>query len=156
MTGRPEVERHRQKLDATFERALSIRDDTELLSDFARLLCVLVAGFLEQAVIEFVVEYARAHSDLSVQRYVEYRVRQFTNANTQRIIELLGAFDSAWRTHLESYFIDEHKDAVNSVVDLRHAIAHGQFVGITMVRIKDYYGHVKHVVDHIAGLCFPN
>lgn len=155
MTGRAEVERQRQKLDATFKRASSIGGDVELLSDFARYLCVLVAGFLEQAVIELVLEHVRNHSHTSVQRHVEQHLRQFTSAKSQRIIDLIGGFDPDWRKDLEAYLVDEYKDAVDSVVDLRHTISHGRSVGVTIARVQDYYGRVKHVVGHIADLCTP-
>ena len=49
MTGKAEVDRQRQQLDATFKRAANLGADAELLSDYARHLCVLVSGFLEQA-----------------------------------------------------------------------------------------------------------
>jgi len=157
MKGRAEVERQKQKLDATFGRVSKVvpLDDAELLSDFARYLCVLVAGFLEQSVIELTLEHVRNHSEASVQGYAESRLRQFTTANAQRIMDLMGTFDAGWRSDLESYLVDERKAAVDSVVALRHNIAHGRYVGVTMATIKEYYPRVKHVVDHIADLCVP-
>ena len=155
MTGRGEIERRKQELDATFQRAASTQGEAELLSDFARFLCVLVAGFLEQALVELVLEHVRTHSDPSVQRHVEQRLRHFTNAKAQRLIEILGSFDPDWRISLQGYLVDEHKDAVDGIVDLRNAISHGRSVAVTMVRVQDYYGRVKHVVDHIADLCVP-
>ncbi len=56
MTGRAEVDRQRQQLDTTFSRASGLDADAELLSDFARYLCVLVSGFVEQATIELLIE----------------------------------------------------------------------------------------------------
>ena len=153
--GRVEIHRHRQRLDATFERAVSITDDPELLSDFARYLCVLVAGFLEQATVEIALQHVRTHSQPSIQRHVESRLRQFTNANTQRIVQLFGSFDPDWRTDLESHLVDEYKAAVDSVVALRHRVAHGQNAGVTMASVRSYYDRVKRVVDHVADLCIP-
>jgi len=155
MTGRAEVDRQRQRLDATFQRAAGIGGDAELLSDFARYLCVLVAGFLEQAVIELFLEYVRVHSQECVQRHVEGRLRQWTSANAQRILDLLGGFEPAWRADLELYLVDEYKDAVDGIVDLRHTISHGRYVGVTMVGARDYYARVKSVVNRIADLCVP-
>jgi hypothetical protein len=156
MTGRAEIESQKKRLDATFERARSsIPDDAELLSDFARYFCVLVAGFLEQAVIEIALEHVRTHSHISVQRHIDARLRKFTSANTQNIIELLGSFDADWRLDLEGYLVDEHKDAINSVVSLRHTIAHGRYVGVTMAGVRNYYDRVKSVIDHVADLCLP-
>jgi hypothetical protein len=146
MIGRVEIDRQRKRLDATFERASKATGaDPELLSDLARHLCVLVAGFLEQSVIEIALEHVRTHS----------RLRRFTSANAQNVIDLLGSFNPDWRTDLEGYLVDQHKDAVNSVVNLRHTVAHGRFTGVTMAGVRSYYEAVKQVVEHCANLCIP-
>lgn len=155
MTGRAQVRREKQRLDQVFERAVGVRGDPELSSDFARHLCVLVSGFLEQAVIELLLEYIRLRSHESIQRHLGQRLRRFTTANAKNIIELLGSFDLDWKSDLEGYLIDEHKDAVNSVVNLRHTVAHGRFAGVTMASVRRYYDRVTEVVDHIADLCAP-
>lgn len=79
MTGRAEVNRQRQQLDTTFRRAGGLHADAEILSYFARLLCVLVSGFVERATIELLIEYARTHSDGRTLRHVERSVRHLTN-----------------------------------------------------------------------------
>ena len=155
MTGRAEVARLRQALDATFKRLASLPSEPEVLSDFARYLCILVSGFLEQAVQELVLEHARKRASPTVQRYVESRMRGFTNAKTQRLIELLGSFDEDWRRNIEVFLVDQRKDAVDSVIDLRNTISHGRYAGITMSRVGRYYSEVKDVVDHIAEICDP-
>jgi hypothetical protein len=156
MTGRGEVHRLKKVLDETFERAKKAGPDPELQSDFARYLCVLVSGFIEKALVELMLEYTRQRSDPSIQRYVENRLRNVTNVNAQRLQELLGAFDSGWRSDLEKYLVDERKAALDSIINLRNTIAHGQSVGVTYIRIRGYYEHVQKVIDHIADLCVPN
>ena len=155
MNGRATVHSMRNRLTATFARARNIEGDGELLSDFARYLCVLVSGYLEQAVIELAMEHVRLHSNPSVQKYVEARLRSFTNANSQRLLTLLGNFDADWRLDMEVYLVDELKDAVDSIVNLRNTIAHGRPSGVTIGRVTDYYRRVDRVVDHIADLCVP-
>lgn len=155
MTGRAEVDRLKRRLDETFRRASGVKGDPELLSDFARHLCVLVSGFLEQALIELLLEFVRLRSNAAIQRYVEQRLRRFTTANAKNITDLLGSFDLDWQKDLESYLVDEHKDAVDSVVNLRHTVSHGRFAGVTMASVQRYYDRVKEVVEHIADLCIP-
>ena len=155
MNGRAEVARLKQRLDATFQRIDGVGSDLELRSDFARYLCVLVSGYLEKAVAELVLEHARRSGGPSLQRFVELKTRRFTNANAQRLQNLLSSFDSDWRQSLESFLVDEIKDAVDSVVDLRNTIAHGGSVGITYQRVYDYYLRVQKVVERIADLCAP-
>jgi hypothetical protein len=155
MTGRDEVARLRQKLDATFGRASGLQD-AELLSDFAQYLCVLVAGFLEQSMQELIMEYSRNSASPAVQRYVESQIRKFTNVNVERLVQLLGRFNPDWQKDFEDYLVDERKDAVNSVVNLRHAISHGRSTGgITMTRIRGHYDQIKNVVSRVADLCDP-
>ena len=155
MTGRSAVHSMRSRLDATFKRASGIEEDLELLSDFARHLCVLVSGFLEQAVIELTMEHVRRQSSPSIQRYAARRLRRFTNANTQRLLDLLGSFNEDWRRELEGYIVDERKAAVDSVINLRNTISHGGVTDVTMHRVRDYYKQINRVVDHIARLCTP-
>jgi len=155
MIGRAEIDRQRQKLDATFDRLSTAGADPELMADSARYLCVLVAGFLEQAVIEIALEHVRTHSHSSVQRHIEGRLRRFTSANTQNIVKLLGSFNPDWRSDLEAYIVDQYKSAVDSVVNLRHTVAHGRYTGVTMVGVRNYYTLVKQVVEHCANLCIP-
>ncbi len=155
MTGRAEVDRLRRRLDETFKRASALNADPELLSDFARHLCVLVSGFIEQAVIELLLEYVRLRSPEEIQRHVGQRLRRFTTANAKNVIELIGSFNLDWQRDLEKHIVDEYKDAVDSVVNLRHTVAHGRFAGITMNSVQSYYDRVKKVIDHIADLCLP-
>lgn len=155
MTGQAEVNRLRQILDGTFKRATAVGPDLELQSDFARYLCVLVSGFLENAVGELLLEHTRRYSQPSIQRFVEFRLQRLTNLKAQRLLDLLGSFDPEWRSDLERFLVDERKDAVDSIVSLRNSISHGQSVGVTFVRVKEYYGHIQTVVDHIATLCAP-
>ena len=156
MTGRAEVRRLKQRLDATFKRLGGVGEDLELQSDFARYLCVLVSGYLEKAVSELVVEHARRTGAPSLQRFVDQRTRRFTNAKSQKLYNLLGDFDPEWRALLETHIAGELKDAVDGVIDLRNNIAHGQSVTITYARISDYYSRVQRVIDYIADLCDPS
>ncbi len=155
MTGRAEVDRLKRVLDENFKRAARIDNDPELQSDFARYLCILVSGFIEKAAVELILEHTRRRADPTVLRFVESRTRQFTNVNSQRLQELLGAFDPAWRSNLEKFLVDERKDSVDSIVNLRNQISHGQSVGVTFVRVKNYYEHVQAVIDYVANLCVP-
>jgi hypothetical protein len=155
MTGKAEVNRLKQVLDATFQRSAKVGTDPELQSDLAQYLCVLVSGFFEKAISELLLEHARRHGGPSVQRFIESRTRRLTNINSQRLEDLLGAFDSDWRRDLGLYLIDEPRAAVDSILNLRNSIAHGQSAGVTYHRVKGYYQQVKQVVDRVADLCAP-
>jgi hypothetical protein len=155
MNGRVQITREKQRLADTFKRASALKGDAELSSDMARYLCVLVSGFLEQVLIEVLLEHTRQRAHESVQNYVGRKLRKFTTANAQNITDLIGSFDPLWGEDLRKYLIDEYKDAVDSVVNNRHAVAHGRAIGITMSGVQKYYEKVVEVVDHITELCLP-
>lgn len=144
-----------QRLDATFRRIDASGLESEVLSDFARYLCVLVSGYLEKAVYELVLEHARKNGAPSLQRFIDHRTKRFTNANAQKLRDILGDFDSEWGGRFETGIDSELKDGVNAVVDLRNKIAHGDSVGVTYRTVADYYIRVKKVIDYIADLCVP-
>jgi hypothetical protein len=82
----------------------------------------------------------------------ETAYRFWTNPSGGKIVKLLGSFSSDWRISLEGYLIDERKDAVNSLVALRHKIAHGESVGTSLAQVKDHYKTVLEVIDFVADL----
>jgi RiboL-PSP-HEPN len=150
MRGRAEVTRLRKRLDNVFARVPSAQTDIELQSDFSRYLCVLVSGFFENAIVALVVDFTQRKSALEVAAFVESRLEYWTNPNTEKICSLLGSFNSDWRKEAEAYLIDERKESVNSLVALRHKIAHGESVGTSLSQVKAYYQTILQVVDFIA------
>ena len=151
MAGNAKLAALQRRLDATFDRVAAFRpDDFELLSDFARYLCVLVSGYLESAIAELALEHCRHRCSPTVLSYVDAQLGRFQNPNAERVLQLLGAFDPLWRTDLETFISGERKDAIDSVVALRNKIAHGESVGITYRRIKDYYTRTKEVIDFLS------
>jgi len=56
---------------------------------------------------------------------------------------------------MESFVAGERKDAVDSVVANRHQIAHGQDVGLTLIRIMGYYAHVSETIDFLETEFVP-
>ena len=155
MIGRAEINRLKQKLDATFNRVDFVGDNLELKSDFAKYLCILVSGYLERSIVEIVQDHARRCGAPTLQRFVEQKTKRFTNANSHKILELLGSFNQDWRNQIDEFLKDDLKDAVDSIVALRNAIAHGNSVSLTYQRISDYYRRVQTVVQEIADLCTP-
>ncbi len=155
MTGRAEVVRLQAQLGATFERArrLAATADAETQSDFARYLCISVSGFLEKSVAELVIEHSRRSGGPTLQRFIEANTRKFTNANSEKLKQLLGSFSQDWRLKLEAILVDDAKDAIDSIIGLRHSIAHGGSAGVTYSRVSEYYKRIQLVIEQIADIC---
>lgn len=137
-------------LDATFARAKKIDpSEIELRADFARHLCVLVSGFLDQTIKNYTAEYVRKRSNPVVTNYVVRSIKNLTNLKTEKLRQHLLVFDSTWQASVDKLLAEERKDAIDSLVDLRHGIAHGQPDDVTLVRVESYYKEIVKVVDAI-------
>lgn len=157
MTSRSvEVDRLRKRLYAQLGRVSGFTGDAELMSDYAKYSCVLVSGFLECAIYEILLNYIKTKASPGVIRYVESQLSRFTSPTSEKICGLLGSFDSQWRSAIESYLVDEKKEAVNSLVGLRHKIAHGESVGTTFFQIEKYFKEVDKLVDQIELIVVGN
>lgn len=90
MSGKREVARLRGRLDSTFSRAPGPTAELEFQADFAKYLCVLVSGFLENAVSALLLDHVERRSAPEVTAYVERQLKYWTNPNTEKIVALLA------------------------------------------------------------------
>ena len=143
----------KDRLDYLFSRVNEFSEDLELQSHWARYLCVRVSGFIETSIRSILNEYAKKTSAPSVANYVENRLNSFQSPNMERILQLLGAFNSTWQDELESLTEGEPKDAIDGIKANRDLIAHGENVGITYTTIQRYYQNALMVVELIENQC---
>ncbi len=150
-----EIHRYETRLDKLFEEIKNLPDDNDWLkSHWSRYLCVLAAGYLETAVCEIYVDYAK-HAPPNVRKFVESHLRRFQNPNMEKILQLTGAFSTEWADSLQVEAEGQLKDAVDSIVNLRNQIAHGKDSGISFSQIKSYYAAGKRLVAVIDKQCNP-
>lgn len=155
MNGRAEVSRLRMRLDATFGRCPLSSADFEVQADYAKYLCILVSGFFENAIVALILDYVERRSAPEVAVFVERQLDRWTNPNSEKINTLFGSFNNDWRLSLNGYLVDERKDSINSLVALRHKIAHGESVGTSLSQVKAHYKTILEVVEYIADLVDP-
>jgi len=155
MTGRSEIHNLKQKLDSTLARAPASAADIEVQSDFAKYFCVLVSGFLENVVVALLLDFAQKRSTPEVAFFIERHLDYWTNPTCEKIIQLLGDFSQDWRAAAESHLVDQRKATLNSLIALRHKIAHGESVGTTLGQIKSYYVTVIEIVGFLSDLIDP-
>jgi len=150
-----ELTRQLQKLRALAKKAGdSSLSDLELQAHWAKYLCVLVAGFLENSLVEIFSEFVSAASSPAVARFATSRLENIQNPKAQRFVEVSGAFDESWGPELEAFLADNgRKDAIDSIMSNRHLIAHGSSSGITLARVNQYLDKCVEVVDFIETQC---
>ena len=147
----PLVNRYRSRLDGLFGKVSAI-DDLEMQSQWSRYLCVLVSGFIEEAIRAIVGEYAAVRSSREIANYVEKKLGRETNLNMSKIVSLLSQFDPDIGKELERRTNGELKDAIDSIVANRHPIVHGRDVSVSYARIHDWYKETVKVIEIVDSL----
>ena len=116
---------------------------------------MLVSGFVEKSVATLLVVFARRVGSPALQNYVENNLRRLTNVNKEKLLQLLGSFDSDWRTEYDAFIIDEREAALHSVITLRNQIAHGEFTSLSLVRMMEYWEGIQKIINHLEDTLDP-
>jgi len=145
--------RAKDRLDAVFALAARQRADEETMSHWARYLCVLASGYVEVSLRAVLGRYAAERSRREVLNYVETQLQRITNLNEEKVYQLLGAFRPEWGEVFRRKRTDAQKAALDSVVANRNHIAHGESVGLTLARMRDYYRDIVKVLRVIEREC---
>jgi len=120
MPANRDVAAMKSRLDATFLRVSRLpHDDLEVRSDLARYLCILVSGFIENAVAVLATAYCRDRSQQPVGNYAGSQLGRLQNLNSEGLGQVVGAFERSWRDELIGFLEGPRKDALDSVLSLR-------------------------------------
>lgn len=144
-----------QRLTWLLSQAMNFRNDQlELQAHWARYLCVLTAGFLENAITEIYSMYARSGANPFISNYVEATLAKIQNPKSSRFLETARSFNPDWEDSLNKYLEEDgRKDAIDAIMSNRHLIAHGKDSGISLIRVSDYIKKSVQVVEFIEKQC---
>lgn len=130
--------------------------DLELQSHWAKYLCVLVAGFIENSVQVLYSEYVSKSTPTPVAKFAIENIKGIQNPRPKRFIEIATGFKQDWGTALEAFFeLEGRKEAINAIMSARHQIAHGKNSDISIHRVSDYFDKVVEVAEFIEKQLFP-
>lgn len=146
-----ELKRQIQALEFLLKKVeRSFIDDIELQSHWAKYVCILSAGFLENSIYEVFRDFVINSSSGPVANYATSTLSKIQNPKTEKFIEVTRAFNSVWADKLEK-FVNEsgRKEAINSIITNRHKIAHGKNSDITLARVKEYLMKSIQVIEFL-------
>ena len=124
--------------------------DLELQAHWAKYLCVLCAGFLEDSMAQIYGEYARKSANPAVANYTYRQLERIQNPKTSRFVEIAQQFQKSWGDELELFVADNgRKDAIDAIMSNRNSIVHGGNSGMTIGRLKEYLIKSVEVVEFI-------
>ncbi len=150
-----EISRQIQQLNSLIARAnQASAGDIEMQAHWAKYICVLSAGLLENALVELYTDYARSAASESVAAYVRASISKTQNPKTSKYVETASTFKKEWGEEL-SKFADEEgrREALDSIMSNRHLIAHGKRSDISMVRVKEYLRKSIELIEFVEEQC---
>lgn len=126
----------------------------ELQAHWARYLCVLAAGFIENALADIYSAYARSAASPSISNYVEATLGKVQNPKSKIFFQTAWAFNTEWEDTLKEFLDkDGRREAIDSIMANRHLIAHGKDSGISLVRVSEYLEKSVQVIEFIENQC---
>ena len=143
---------HKQRIDKLFQEVTTI-SDMRMQGEWAKYLCVLSSGYLENSLRILLSDYISRNSSREIQRYSEPIIGSLTNCKHGKIIKTLEQFDTNWASSFsekiekKSKIENEIKDSIDSLVQNRHDIAHGKSIGVGYVTVKKYYEKANEAVE---------
>lgn len=124
--------------------------DIELQAHWARYLCVLIAGMLENGLKLLYAEYTSRCANHAVSRFASFHLDRLMNPKASRFIEVAGIFNPTWGQNFEQFLaINERGEIVNSIMNLRNQIAHGKNAGVSLGRIPEFYRVACEILDYL-------
>jgi hypothetical protein len=152
--GRAEVARRRQRITALFKAINGADLSGELTSHYARYLCILVSGFVEQSVKELVTEYCRGRSSEPIQRYVGSQLKKLRNIDSEKLKQLVESYSVEWWRDISEKYPDQ-LESIGSIATVRNNVSHGGDAGITMSTIRQYFDDACVLMDRLSELFDP-
>ncbi len=150
-----ELSRQLQILSSLFEKVDTITGgDMELLSHWAKYLCVLVAGFLENSLAEIYIDYSERTASPNVANFTRASLSRIHNPNSEVFSQVTQSFNKLWADSLKSFFEENGGDeAINAIMKNRHKIAHGQTSDISFHRVNGYFERATKVIEFLETQC---
>jgi hypothetical protein len=123
-------------------------------SHVAKYLTVLTSGIYEDVFKNFVIELIQKETiGKEVKQFVFKQIdRSLRNPTYKNLTEFLNRFDKDWIKKLSEKIIEENIDALNSIVDNKNLIAHGESSTITFLNIKQNYENSKVIILELDNI----
>ncbi len=151
----PDLNKAKRDVDALFNM-VPTGDSAyfELSSHWAQYLCVRVSGFMEEAYEIIFTEYVENGASPKITKYAKRHISNGRkNPNTDKIRQMLCAFSLEWGNRFEEFAKREgRKDALDSVMNNRHLVAHGRRSEVTITQVKAYFDKCIEIMEWVETL----
>ena len=151
-----ELTRQYQKIKSLIDNThISTQGDVELQGHWGKYLCILVSGFLENAISAIYIDFVTNCSAPHVAQFTTRTLEKIQNPKTSKFVEIASSFKKEWGNDLEAFLSQDEsrKNAIDSIMQNRHQIAHGKNTSISVQRVRDYFSKCIDVIEFIEKQC---
>lgn len=135
--------------------AMTLDRTSEIDSDQAKYLCIRISGFVEVSLREICKDYIRTHiaAGSPMEHYINHQwsaTKRGKSANREMILSLLLEFDKNWADDFKRNKFPKNSNghlALNTVMEQRNKIAHGEDSNITLADLKAYFSKIVQVIE---------
>ena len=128
----------------------------ELQSHWAKYLCVVSSGLIDNAIETLYIEFAHRIGSAPLASFVDATLSGVRNPDTEKILKIAKQFKEKWAQDLDDFISQEgRQEAINSIIGQRHKIAHGEGnqSGITIASLNKYLDKAIEVIEFIETQC---
>ena len=113
---------------------------------------IWASGYLEATCRDAVLAYTRNRAHPTVVNFVSRSLNRFRNPRMENILTLVRGIDDDIADDLDDYADGSIKESVNSIVGIRHLIAHGRSANISIGRVTQYFEDAKKLARKMEDL----
>jgi hypothetical protein len=101
-------------------------------------------------------EFRRMSGNSRVARFVSKKFQRGTNYNTERMVQVLNAFDSEWGEQFASAVdASKLKEQLDALYGLRNSISHGEQVSVSRPSVNDYFESHQKIIGLLKSIVLP-
>ena len=139
-------------IDSARDEAASPRLSEENKARLAQLMTVWASGYLEAVCRDAVLAYTKRRAHLTVVNFVSRNLNRFQNPKMENILTLVRGIDGGIADDLGDYADGSIRESVNSIVSIRHLIAHGRSANISVGRVTQYFEDARKLARKMEDL----
>lgn len=125
----------------------------EIKSYLAKFLTVLICGIYEELIETIINEWVSKLNCLEVSSFISKKIKlSFQNPKYKKIKELLDVLSEKWGNDFKANINPKSIDALESIVNQKNNIAHGEDSMITIIDIEKYYKDSLVIIETIEKI----
>ncbi len=138
--------------------ANKLSENDEMQAHWAKYICVLASGFIEECLGELYREYCMKQKiPATISQYLQSKFkrgynRDISNLTYDKILALTSSFSEKWKGELDDWIDDEKKGSISSITNNRNKIAHGGSSDVTLTNIEEWLEDSVEVMEFIEEM----